>query len=129
MPAAGARGGTGLHILPPQNWIELDLDVFASELAKKKKLLLEPGNRWYRNIPLQPVPTPSVLGPALHQRQCAGREAGIGLRAGLEAGARHGCWDDGTADLPRARRANQQPARHCMQIRLVVVINGRIGAI
>lgn len=50
MPAAGARGGTGLHILPPQNWIELDLDVFASELAKKKKLLLEPGNRWYRNI-------------------------------------------------------------------------------
>ena len=46
----GASGGTGLHVLPPQNWIELDRSVFAAEMAKMKKLLLEPGNRWYSNI-------------------------------------------------------------------------------
>ena len=46
----GASSGTGLHVLEPQHWIELDRDCFAAEMAKKRKLLLEPENRWYDNI-------------------------------------------------------------------------------
>eukprot|EP01047_Picozoa_sp_COSAG01_P033737 COSAG01_NODE_2497_length_7572_cov_3.992908_2_plen_589_part_00 len=46
----GASGGTGLHILHPQNWIEPDMDVFAREIGKKRKLLLDRSNRWYRNV-------------------------------------------------------------------------------
>ncbi len=53
--ANGRSGATGLHVMSPAHWIEVDNDCFASEMAKKRKLLLserfEPGtNPWYNNV-------------------------------------------------------------------------------
>ena len=49
--ADGRSGATGLHVMLPEHWIEPDIDCFATEMAKKRKLLLSersaPGsNRW-----------------------------------------------------------------------------------
>lgn len=49
-PKAGEEAGTGLHLLHPKNWLEVDEMVFAAEMAKKRKLLLEPENRWHNNV-------------------------------------------------------------------------------
>ena len=45
-----ATAATGLHLLQPRNWLELDKTVFAAEMAKKRKLLLEPENLWHDSI-------------------------------------------------------------------------------
>ena len=45
-----ATAATGLHLLQPRNWLELDKTVFAAEMAKKRKLLLEPENPWHDSI-------------------------------------------------------------------------------
>lgn len=53
--ADGRSGATGLHVMSPAYWIEVDSDCFVSEMAKKRKLLLterrETGaNPWYNNV-------------------------------------------------------------------------------
>ena len=56
LSAAGGRSGaTGLHVMSPAHWIEVDGDCFASEMAKKRKLLLTERsnageNPWYNNV-------------------------------------------------------------------------------
>lgn len=56
LSAAGGRSGaTGLHVMTPAHWIEVDGDCFASEMAKKRKLLLTERsnageNPWYNNV-------------------------------------------------------------------------------
>ena len=51
----GHSGATGLHVMSPAHWIEVDNDCFESEMEKKRKLLLtercESGaNPWYNNV-------------------------------------------------------------------------------
>jgi len=50
--ADGRSGATGLHVMPPEHWIEPDADCFVSEMSKKRKLLLSErdGNRWYNHV-------------------------------------------------------------------------------